>query len=269
MLKSISGLKIVDSQKPGPTITIIAGTHGDEVCGIKAFKKVIPNLKLKKGKVYFILGNLKAIKLNKRQYQSNLNRMYKDDSLIDEKTKQSYEYQRSREIMPYLNDSEALLDIHSAMIKDSIPFAICEKPFIDIAKVLPIKTIATGFTAMEPGGTDGYMFSQGKVGMCIECGNHISDLSDYNAIEAIYSFLNYFDMIYLPIQKTANVYFIYKTKNNFKPIKYFKDFEPIEKGSLIGYDGDKKVLAQKNGFVLFVISRNKPDKEAFLLGEFI
>lgn len=269
MLKKIPGLKVVDSKKPGPTITIIAGTHGDEICGIKAFKKVIPNIQLKKGKVYFILGNLKAIKLNKRQYQSNLNRLYKDDSLIDEKTKQSYEYKRSREIMNYLNDSDALLDIHSAMNKDSTPFTICEKSLINIAKVLPFKTIATGFTAMEPGGTDGYMFSKGKIGICVECGDHVSDLSNFNAIESIYKFLNYFDMVDIPPTKIVNVYFIYKTKNNFKPIKYFKDFEPIKKGSLIGYDGNQKVIAQKDGFILFVVSRNKPNKEAFLLGEFI
>lgn len=269
MLKTIPGLKIIDSQKPGPTITIIAGTHGDEICGIKAFKKVIPNLKLKKGKVYFILGNLKAIKLNKRQYQTNLNRLYKDDSLIDDKIKKTYEYQRSRKIMKYLDISDALLDIHSAMNKDSTPFIICEKSFIKIAKTLPGKIIATGFSAMEPGGTDGYMFSKGKIGICIECGDHISDLSNYNASEAIYNFLYYFNMIDIPTQKITNVYFIYKTKTNFKPIKYFKDFESIKKGSIIGYDGNKKVIAQKDGFILFVVPRKQSKKEAFLLGEYI
>lgn len=268
MLKKISGLKIIDSQKPGPIITIIAGTHGDEICGIKAFKKIIPDIQLKKGKVYFILGNLKAIKLNKRQYQSNLNRLYKDDLLIDEKTKLSYEYKRSREIMPYLDDSEALLDIHSAMNTNSTPFAICEKQFIKIAKTLPVKIIATGFSEMEPGGTDGYMFSKGKIGICVECGDHISDLSNYKAIESIYAFLNYFDMVDIPSQKTTHVYFIYKTKSNFKPAKYFKDFEPIKKGSIIGYDGNKKITAKEDGFILFVVSRNKPNKEAFLLGKY-
>jgi len=267
MLKPISGLKVIDSQKPGPTITIMAGVHGDELCGIKAFKKIIPQIKLKKGKVYFILGNLKAIKLNKRQHQANLNRMFKDDSLIDAKTKLAYEYKRSREIMPYLDDSDALLDIHSAMNKDSIPFAICEKPFINIAKLLPVNTIASGFTVMEPGGTEGYMYQNKKIGICIECGNHISDLSDFNAIQAIYNFLNYFDMVNMPCLKKVFVYYIYKTKTNFKPIKYFKDFDPIKKGSLLGYDGTKKIIAKENGFILFSISRNKPDKEAFLLGK--
>jgi succinylglutamate desuccinylase len=266
MLKTIPGLKVIDSQKPGPIITIIAGTHGDEICGVKAFKKVIPNIKLKKGKVYFILGNIKAIKINRRQYQYNLNRLYKDDSLIDNKTKQTYEYKRSREIMQYLNNSEALLDIHSSMSKNSTPFAICEKPFIKIAKVLPVKIIATGFATIEPGGTDDYMFSKGKVGICIECGNHISDLSDYNAIESIYRFLNYFNMVDIPSVKIVNVYSIYKTKNNFKPIKSFKDFEQIKKGNLIGYDGNKKIISKKDNFILFARKRTKSNKEAFILG---
>jgi len=269
MLKLIPGLTIVDSKKPGPIITIMAGTHGDEICGVKAFKKVIPNLKLKKGKIYFILGNLKAIKLNQRQYQTNLNRLYKDDSLIDLKTKQTYEYKRSREIMPYLNDSIALLDIHSAMDKDSIPFAICEKPFFKIAEQLPVKIISSGFTKMEPGGSEGYMFQNNKIGVCIECGNHISDLSDQNAIDAIYTFIANFNMIDKPAPQKVNVDFIYKTKINFKPINYFKDFEPIKKGNIIGYDGSKKVIAKSNGFILFVVSRRTSNKEAFLLGKYI
>lgn len=269
MLKPISGITIVDSKKPGPTIAIMAGTHGDEVCGVKAFKKVIPNLKLKKGKIYFILGNLKAIKLNKRQYQTNLNRLYKNDSLINDKLKKTYEYKRSREIMPYLDDSIALLDIHSAMVKDSIPFAICEKPFIKIAEKLPVKIISSGFAKMEPGGSEGYMFDNNKIGICIECGNHISDLSDQNAIDAIYTFIANFNMIDKPIIKKVNVDFIYKTKTNFKPIKYFKDFESIKKGSIIGYDGPKKIVAKKNGFILFVVNRKTANKEAFLLGKYI
>ncbi len=269
MLKPIAGLTIIDSKKPGPTITIMAGTHGDEICGIKAFKKVIPTLQLKKGKIYFILGNLKAIKLKQRQYQTNLNRLYKADSLIDLNTKKAYEYKRSREIMPYLDDSLALLDIHSAMDKDSTPFAICEKPFFNIAIKLPVKIISSGFTNMEPGGSEGYMFQNKKIGICIECGNHISDLSDQNAIDAIYTFIAHFDMIDKPVPQKVNVDFIYKTKTNFKPIKYFKDFEPIKKGNLIGYDGTKKVVAKSNGFILFVVNRKTANKEAFLLGKYL
>jgi succinylglutamate desuccinylase len=269
MLKPISGLTIIDSKKPGPIITIMAGIHGDEICGIKAFKKVIPNLKLKKGKVYFILGNLKAIKLKQRQYQTNLNRLYKDDSLIDNKIKKTYEYKRSREIIPYLNDSIALLDIHSAMDKDSTPFAICEKPFIKIAEKLPVKIISSGFTKLEPGGSEGYMYTNKKIGICIECGDHISDLSNQNAIDAIYTFIAHFNMIDKPMQQKVNVDFIYKTKTNFKPIKYFKDFEPIKKGSVIGYDGTKKIVAKNNGFILFVVNRKTSNKEAFLLGKYI
>ena len=268
MIKPISGLTI-NSKKPGPTITIMAGVHGNEICGIKAFKTVIPNLKLKKGKVYFILANLKAIKLGKRQYQVNLNRLFQEDKFINNKIKKTYEYQRSREILPYLNDSMALLDIHSSANKDSIPFTICEKPFFDIAKKMPTKIISSGFVKMEPGGTDYYMYNNKKISICIECGSHISDLSNQNAIDAIYTFLSCFNMIQKPSQKIAKVNFIYKTKTNFKLIKYFKDFEPIKKGSTIGYDGNQKVISQQNGFILFAVSRKSPDKEAFLLGKYI
>jgi len=155
------------------------------------------------------------------------------------------------------------------MDKDSIPFAICEKPFFKIAEQLPVKIISSGFTKMEPGGSEGYMFQNNKIGVCIECGNHISDLSDQNAIDAIYTFIANFNMIDKPAPQKVNVDFIYKTKINFKPIKYFKDFEPIKKGNIIGYDGSKKVIAKSNGFILFVVSRRTSNKEAFLLGKYI
>jgi len=274
-MKKIKGLKILDSKKPGPTLTIMAGVHGNEICGITAFKKIINGIKIKKGKVYFILGNIKAIKKCSRQINFNLNRMFRLSSSLTKKQKESYEYKRSREIIPYLNQSIALLDIHSSLDKNSQPFIVCEKPIIKVAQYLSPKIITLGITKLEPGGTDGYMYNKKKIGICIECGYHKDPKASSVAIDAIYSFLSYFDMLKnkYPIIKTKKKIYemerIYLTKKDFVPNAKYGDFTPIKKGSVIGSDSNKKIIVKKNYITLFVFPKKEPDKEAFLLGNII
>jgi hypothetical protein len=86
---------------------------------------------------------------------------------------------------------------------------------------------------MEPGGTDGYMNSQGKIGICVECGNHNAPDATGKALSSIQKFLEYFGMIDV-IENTENQKYIYtavsayKTKTPyFKVAKKFSDFENI------------------------------------------
>ena len=51
---------------PGKTSVIIAGIHGNEMCGIKAFEKILPSLSIDCGKVIFLIGNPVALSENKR-----------------------------------------------------------------------------------------------------------------------------------------------------------------------------------------------------------
>jgi len=73
-----SNIKVICKKggKTGKTTLILAGVHGNEKCGIIAFDKIIKNIKIESGKVYFIYSNLKAIKQNKRYIEKNLNRCF-------------------------------------------------------------------------------------------------------------------------------------------------------------------------------------------------
>jgi succinylglutamate desuccinylase len=59
-------------------------------------------------------GNIEAIEKKERQIDLNLNRMFRDDSTFTLEERVSVEYKRSREIMPYLDLSDASLDLHSS-----------------------------------------------------------------------------------------------------------------------------------------------------------
>src|SRR3989339_1470340 len=108
-------------KEPGPVITIMGGIHGDEVCGVHVID-IIKNWEIKRGILHLIYGNPKAIEQNVRCVETNLNRLFLPENKISNNDKNTYEYQRSREILPFLHQSQALLDIHASFTPESFPF---------------------------------------------------------------------------------------------------------------------------------------------------
>ncbi len=262
---------VIDSGIPGPILTIIGGTHGDEICWVQALDTIRDTLKVKKWKLYLIYGNIEAIEKNTRQIDLNLNRMYRDNSTFTENEKDTIEYKRSREIIPYLDESNALLDLHSSPSIGSPAFIICEENCREVIDGFPFETVCYGFTKMEPGGTDGYMNSRGKIGICVECGNHFDITAREKALISITRFLEYFDIIdstpteSIPTKSIYTATLAYKTKTtNFKVAKEFSDFENITLWQLIWYDGDEVVYSEFDGKILFARDRNQVGVEWFV-----
>ncbi|MCB9808903.1 succinylglutamate desuccinylase/aspartoacylase family protein [Candidatus Nomurabacteria bacterium] len=262
---------IKKGKQAGGISVVLAGVHGNEKCGVDAFNNILPTLEIEKGVVYFIVGSPKALEDNIRFVDVNLNRIFKNDSDLTTEEKESYEYTRMVRIRTYLDQADALLDIHASNVAGSPPFVICEDQARDIADVLSIKKLTTGFDALEPGGTDGYMNTLGKTGICIECGYaQDSDISEI-AQQCIFDFLAARGHINLLVEKKEKdafeMNFIYHTKtNNFRLIKKFDNFEEIQKGQTIGFDGDEEIKAQQDGIIIFAHHRNYIGAEAFLCG---
>lgn len=260
-------------EEKGPTSIILAGTHGDEVCGVETFEKILPSLKIEKGKVLFGFGNPLAIEKKKRFVEANLNRVFKDDRLLSEKEKASYEYRRAQFLKQYLKQADALLDVHASFVAESEAFIICEPHSLKIAEYLPFETVLSGLDELQPGGTDYYMNKIGGFGICVECGFLGDPLSVQRAEKSVFSFLTARGHISGNIelyQKTEilRAYKLYFTKTNkFRLAKPFKDFEKIEAGQVIGIDGEEEIRAPKDSVILFARDRNQSNDEAFLLTE--
>ncbi len=256
----------------GPQSVIIAGVHGDEVCGVSAFKELLPTLSIERGTVTFLYGNPRAIAANTRLTETNLNRMFKPDTELTASERASYEYGRSRYIKTYLDKAEALLDVHASFTPESRRFAICEPKANGIAQYLPVDLVVSGFDALEPGGTDGYMERAGKIGLCIECGYLGDPFSTEIAKQAIVAFLQARGHIagtpHAMRQNRLHMYDLYFTKtDNFVLAKPFADFEAVTRGQLIGMDGEEGVRAERDSVIVFAHNRSKTGEEAFLLGE--
>lgn len=261
IIKKDSGIK-------GKTLAVFCGIHGNEKAGVYAVNKILKDIKIKKGIVYFVFANPKAIEENKRFIDKNLNRCFFDDQ-----NGTSYEEKRAKVLINILKLSDALLDVHASNSPETIPFAITDNG-LDIVKNMKFEIIATGFDNIEPGATDGFMKNKGKIGICIECG--YSGKSEENtdlAYNSILQFLQFFDAIGHTVsnnnitQKLLHVDVVQKvTSKNFTLTKTFSNFETIEKGFIIAKDETKEYVSDKERVVLFGTPGKPIGAEAYILG---
>lgn len=257
---------------PGPISMILVGVHGDEKCGPEALGRLLPSLSIERGLLLIAYGNPEAIGQNKRFVEENLNRMFKPEDQLSEKEKKSYEYKRAQFLKESFDQAEVLLDIHASFTPGSQRFAICEPVAWPLVKHLPVDLAVSGFDSVEPGGTDYYMNSHGKIGICLECGYLDDDYSTTVAMEGIKDFLAIRGHIISEspeerAQKHVEIKKLYLSKTDrFVLARSFQDFEEIRRGELISHDGEEEIRADYDGVILFARNVGSPGEEAFLFG---
>jgi len=256
--------------EPGKTVAIFSGVHGNEKAGIIAMKKVIKEIKLKRGRVYFVLANPPAVKRNVRMINKNLNRLF-----FKENNGKTWEDQRARELMKLLDDCEALLDIHGYNGPEDKPFVITEKEGYQISNILNFDYLLTGMGKMGKGGTDYYMTTRGKVGICAECGsNERPEQYASLAEDTIYKFLSFFDLIERKNRlqpKKKSIYRVVsinlRTNDNFSFSRNYKTFDKLASGRVFAIDGGREYVAKDNQYIIFPRPNQEVGKEAFILAE--
>ena len=255
---------------PGPNVVIVGSIHGNERCGGELLP-VLSTIELLSGTLTLLLGNPRAFAQNVRYTEYDLNRMFLSEDCYTSAQKTSYEYQRAQEIKNVLHSSDILLDIHASTSPVSPPFIICEQSGLALARRLPMKRVVTGFDTIQPGGTDYYMNLKGGVGICIECG-YLKEASTLAAArECAYSLLQSLGMIspllqriYEEPQEVFQLSSQYFTTMNFQPTGSRADFEKVEAGTCLGWDGESPILAETCAVVLFQRACEGRNEEAFL-----
>lgn len=256
--------------KPGKTLAVFAGVHGNETVGIKALKRVAGNIKIDAGVVYFVLANPEAMAKKVRQVDKNLNRCF----LAGNKGK-TKEDQRARVLMKILDKCDALLDLHASNSRQTQPFIICAKSSDKIAKIFDFKIVSTGWDKFEPGASDGYMNSQKKIGLCLECGSIYDNKNEDLAVKSIFQFFQFFKVIKDKKIKFNNkkqklikiVKAGYKKTDQFSFVDNFTDFDRLKVGRVFATDGATKYWAGKNECIIFPRPNKKIGEEVFLIGK--
>lgn len=256
---------------PGPNLVVMAGVHGNEPCGLEAITALKDTIELTRGQLTFVVGSPAAVTAGQREYEANLNRLFRPDEMLSEEEKMTYEYRRSRELMPLLADADALLDLHSSGTADTEPFVICEPQSFKTAAHLPAAVVVSGIDTLHPTGTDAYVNQCGGQGICLECGNHTDPAASQLAETAIVSFLRSFQVVAGPRpesreQHSIRAEWIYRNRAEFVLQKQFREFESVQEGEVIGYDDGEAVRAPYDGNILFPHNRSIPGTEAFLFG---
>ncbi len=266
-MKSI--IETVTGHKPGPTLAVFAGIHGNEIAGIQAVRSLQDQLQINAGTVHFVMANMRAIEQNVRYTEKNLNRCF-----IPGNDGTTYEDTLARQLMSLLDGCDALLDLHGYSSDDDEPFLIGEAETFELASKLGFSIISSGWATSEPGGTDGYMHSLGKIGLCAECGSNFHpDQYVSLAKKTIKQFLQHFgaieplvDFDQLPQKTIQALKAVKKQTDRFSFDRDYKNFDALTPGAIFARDDETEYRAEKDQFIIFPRANCKVGEEAFTIG---
>ena len=195
-----------DTGQPGPRVMIQALTHGNEICGAIALDWLLGQIaagawRPARGRLVCAFANVAAFQrfdtvhpFASRCIDEDLNRVWADEVLLG--ARDSAELRRARELRPFVDASELLLDIHS-MSEPCAPLMVCGTQDKNAAYArqlgLPeILLIDTGHPAglrmVERGGF-GDPHDLKHRALLIECGQHWEAAAADIAHDALVRFL--------------------------------------------------------------------------------
>lgn len=218
----------------GPSVIIMGATHGNEICGTEAIRRVMAELdsgerKIAAGSVTFVpIVNPLAYFKNERNGDRNLNR-----NLFPKEDPQDFEDRIANWLCPLLAQHDVLLDLHSFNAAHGEPFVMVGpvnnagplEPFAHadkeraLARRLGVRRFVTGWMAAYGGGvqrrsrgnaaeletvlrygvgTTEYMRSTGGYALTLECGQHVDPQAPETAYRAIINTLAHLKLIEAP-----------------------------------------------------------------------
>ena len=286
----------LEGKNKGITVVIFAGIHGNENSGIFAIQEVfktIEKLELN-GTVYGVSGNLKALELNKRFIDEDLNRIWTFENLerLIRKKVLNIEEKEQSELFDLLNEITSLnpgpfyfIDLHTTSSKTE-PFITISDALINrrFSKLFPVP-IVLGIEEYLDGPLLTYINQLGYVSIGFESGQHDELSSIKNHESFIYLLLVYtrilkqedlaeFNYHYDKLKKASKnntdifeVVHMHKIKKNdvFRMQNGFKSFEPIQKGVFLATSNGNKIKADKKGILFMPLYQDKGDDGFFII----
>lgn len=191
----------LDSGRPGPTVVLLAGLHGNEPAGTRAIRAVIEALRRQeaplRGRIVGLAGNLGALAAGRRHLARDLNRGWKRDDvaalLAPSSTRRLAEDDEQRELLraiaPLLAEARepvVFLDLHSTS-GDSPPFTVMADVLRNrkIGLALPLPLIL-GIEEILDSTALGYLCDLGHVALAVEGGQNDDPMTVANHEAAIW-----------------------------------------------------------------------------------
>lgn len=250
---------------PWPTVVIFWWTHWNEASGVIAIKRLIENIQKwiitpKRWALILIAWvNEKALAENVRGIKDStgtildMNRFFRPNPPKTD----WYEYERSRELMPIIENADYLLDLHSTS-GPSEPYAFAENGSIWFAEKLWIWHIVSWWWQIQwwdwsemtdsplAGDIESYATSHGAIGVTFESGNHDAPGGEKNAYQVAINFMTqawildekHYKKIH-PTTTKIHMTRVYQWINDIFTYAFniTSNFMPLRKWTLIWHDG--------------------------------
>lgn len=288
-----------DSGRPGPRVMVQALTHGNEICGAIALDGLLAQIaqgwRPRRGRLVLAFANVAAYArfdpanpFPSRSIDEDLNRVWADEVLLG--ARDSVELRRARELRPFVDASEFLLDIHS-MSEPCEPLMVCgtldkNAAYARALGMPAVLLIDTG----HPAGLR--MIERGRFGdpkaperaLLIECGQHWEKGAADVAHDALARFLGLTGLadadwvqanVRLPLPSRQRL--VRVTQAVVARTPGFRFLVPTvglsviaKAGTPIAQDGDAVIVAPYDDTVLVMPGTNnlKPGGTAVRLGRF-
>ena len=255
---------VFDSGRRGPNVMLQALTHGNEFCGAIALDYLFTEgVRPRTGRLTLAFANVAAYERfdfdepdRSRFIDEDYNRVWGDDVLLG--PRDSAELRRARELRPFVDAADLLLDLHS-MHEPCRPIMVCGKSEKSVALSWRIGVPAdllidtghpAGLRMIERG--DFNDPQSAKAAVLIECGQHWEASAAEVAIDTALRFLKASGAVdatwadaRLRLQPPAAQRLIRVTEPvvaktmNFRFARPYKGLEVLpQKGTIVATDGD-------------------------------
>jgi predicted deacylase len=287
-----------DSGSGGPHVLVTALTHGNEICGAIALDRLFrAGLRPRRGKLSLAFDNVAAYRsfnprhpAASRYVDEDFNRLW--DAATLDGPRQSTELARARQLRPFVDAADFLLDIHSMQYATApLMLAGTLAKSLELAKRVGIPELivcdaghAAGRRMRDYGGFGNP--ASPKAALLIECGQHWEEAAAETATDTMLRFLiatgaltrddaaplagPAFDVP--PRQRVIEVTDAVTIAGN--GFEFAADFRGLEvltpKGTLIGRDDGREVRTPYDDCVLIMPSRRLVrGQTAVRLGRFV
>lgn len=237
-------------------ILLVIATHGNERAGLKIAKEIE---KLHIDNLVIQVGNEKALKLNKRYIDQDLNRSFPG------KKNGNYEERRAFELTPIIKSADLVIDIHSTTsdTRDTLIVNKLNKETLECLESIQPKYVVV----MEK--SKNSLISQAKIGISFEYGKDNSANTLKKTVLDIKKLLNHFGLIKIKLSKARtetkyfNVVSIISKPKGYILLKRIKSYALIKKGSVYAINRKDELTADEDFYPILFGEKNYKDYFGF------
>ena len=267
---------IFESGKPGPKVLVVALTHGNEICGAIALDRWLRSgARPSRGALTLAFANVEAFSrfdpkrpFATRFVDEDMNRVWTREAL--EGSRKTAELDRARELRPYVEAADYMLDIHS-MLEPSPPVMISGP--LDKGVRFAREVAIPEHIVCDAGHANGTRMrdyqgfgdqKSAKNALLVECGQHWEHAAAHVAWQGLWRFLRVVDLVDPqaaereidaappPAQKVIRVTdAVIAHSPEFRFAREFTGLAVVAKrGDVIAWDGEAAVRAPYDNCVL-------------------